>query len=364
MLLDIVKKIYLGPLRLMARLIFWGTLVIVGAGVIFLLSFDLNHFKETIEQEGSAFLRREAKINGDIRFGVENFRPSIVLRSVEVAGGVAADALEIAIPFAKFEKGRPWEIFAALENVRLNGERLGDYEAPIRFGADGVDIPEIEGVLGGGAVKGSGSYLRGKLNVVLGVEGVRYADLSPDFSEGRADIEVLLEGAGTAPEDLIKSLNGHVRLKGGKGRMAGGAIDFWAGGLLTSMLSGGPKDETRINCAVADFSIKDGVARSRSILIDTDRVTVSGKGAVNFVKGKMDIVFSPAPKTASLVSLATPMRVSGPFGDVRSAPETKAVAKKIGGLLLSAVNPAAALLPMMEAGTGEKNPCAQYTDTK
>lgn len=363
-MIDKIAKAYFFPFVLMLKIFLWAAVLAAVVGVIFLLTFDLNSFRSEIEKTASSFLKDELKINGDISLSAENFRPSLVLHDVKVGQDgkttvMLADRVEVTIPLGKPDKNDPWAFFADLENVRIDGKRFGDYDIPIRFHRDGFEIPDVRGELDDGILSGHAKYQEGKLEAVLELKDLDYSHVAEGVTGGDTKADIQLTAHGKEYADLVRTLNGRVFVVGGAGEIAGGAVDLWAADLLTSILRG-PEKETRLNCAVADFNIVNGIATAKTVILDTDRVTIFGKGRVNLITERIDMVFTPKPKESSLVSLATPVKVQGPLQNIRAIPDEGAMVKKLGGLLLGVINPAAAILPMMEKGTGNKNPCMKY----
>lgn len=364
----LIKNVIFSPFTLALKLGLWFLGFAVFGGLLFLLTFDINDYKGEIERRASAFLQDEMKINGDIRLGIENFRPSLVLHDVKVGEDgkttvMLADRLEVIIPLAVPDGRDPWSFFAGIQDLKIDGRRLGDHDIPIRFRPDGFEMNGIEGELDDARLTGNLSYLSGVFHADLNIRDLDYSHVAAGIEGGEAKVDILLDGKGKDMGQVRRSLKGHVFLSGEAGELAGNALNFWAGDLLTSILRG-PQKETKINCAIADFVFEDGVGKSRTIVFDTDQVTVFGKGQVDLVNERVDILFTPKPKHASFVSLATPVRVSGPFGKIRSEPETGAALKKIGGILLGAVNPAIAVMSLMDGGSGNRNPCIKAVREK
>lgn len=352
-----------------ARGFFKTTSIVLGICVIAIVAIvyaagalvDFNRFKPEMEKTATAAFGRPVDIAGNVGLGFAGFRPALKVHDVQVGAPgpvITLGDISVALPLHWPSKDNPWALFANVNNVRIDGKSYGDYGAPIRFYQDGFDIPTIHGKMGQTTLDGRVSYRAQKLAVRLLVKDLDYGRLAEGATGGqvRADIDLTASGA---PDTLLKTLGGHVRLAGDKGQMLGDAVDMWAAGVLSSLLSGHEK-ETHVNCAIADFDVKDGVARSNNIVIDTQRVTVTGKGVIDFADGRIDMRFTPAPKEAALISLATPVTVKGPFDDIETKPDAGAVATKLGGLLLGAVNPAAALIPLVHKGTQDNNACAAY----
>jgi uncharacterized protein involved in outer membrane biogenesis len=345
-----------------------GGFVLLAAALVFAVGalVDFNGYKPRLESVVRGVTGKQAEIAGNIHLGFSGFMPALKVRDVNIGApgpAIRLGSLSIALPLRWPDEDNPWELFANLDNIRIDGKSYGDYGVPIRFLKDGFDIPDIKGKLDDGRLTGHISFRAHKLAVNLKVTDLDYSHIAEGVQGGHTKADIQLTATGETPARLTQSLNGRFMLVGSKGQMLGNAVDLWAGDLLSSVLSG-PQKETHLNCAVADFDIVNGIAKSKTVMIDTDRVTVEGKGYIDLAKGWVHMRFTPAPKQRALVSLATPVNVEGPFGDVETTPDARSIAGKVGGLLLGVVNPAAALYPLMNAGTGGANPCAAYLQKK
>jgi hypothetical protein len=91
-----------------------------------------------------------------------------------------------------------------------------------------------------------------------------------------------------------------------------------AGDVLTALFADFDKDDTTpIHCALVDFSVDKGLARSQQMIIDTDAFNLFGKGEIRLDEQNLDIELEPRAKDFSLVSMRLPIRIHGPFDDVR-----------------------------------------------
>lgn len=364
MLFNIVKGWLFSPVRMALKLAFWGFIIAFVLITIFLLTFNVNNFKPEIEKFAANALDMPVEIKGDVKLGLENLRPSIILNDV-MAGKkgkttvAVAKRLEITLPFQRPDNDNPFSIFANLDNIVIDGKPLGDYDLPVKVSKRGFEIKGASGARGKGKLLADVSLLDSKFHLSAKADSLDYEELQSGVEDGEFRADILLDARGP---DYVSDLSGHVTLIGGEGRIEGDSIGFWAGDLLVKVLTG-RKDETRLECAVASFDVQKGIARSRAIIIETQDVVVFGEGRINIAEGYVDMLFTPKPKNPSLVSLATPLRVRGPFGQVKTSPDPEATLKKFGGMLLGVINPAAALLPLMSSGAGN-NRCLQYIGKK
>ncbi len=176
----------------------------------------------------------------------------------------------------------------------------------------------------------------------------------------RGDVSIELQGSGGSIAALMADLSGHVRLLAGSGRLSIGRVDTITGGVwnILGTLTAKDSDSTTINCLASDFQVQQGIASSRALLIDSENATVFGKGTIDLRDEKIDFLFKPKPKTATL-NTAVPVQVGGTLARPRYTLEKSGMARKALGVVGLFAFPPAALIGLGELGTGEKNPCLQ-----
>ncbi len=176
----------------------------------------------------------------------------------------------------------------------------------------------------------------------------------------RGDVSIELRGGGHSIAALMASLNGHVRLLAGSGRLNIGRVDSITGGVwnILGTLTARDSESTIVNCLASDFQVKQGIASSRALLIDSENATVFGKGSIDLRNEKIDFLFKPKPKTATL-NTAVPVQVEGTLARPRYTLEKSGMARKALGVVGLFAFPPAALIGLGELGTGERNPCLQ-----
>ena len=195
-----------------------------------------------------------------------------------------------------------------------------------------------------------------KVNIAKLLMEMKVTDL---ISKGDVEVKANIEGRGKSMQTLMAGLNGNVSVIMGKGQIENKYVDFIAADLVKLVVPGAmKKNYTMVNCFVARFDIKNGLAESKVLLFDTDNITISGEGEVDLSTEKLNLSFNPKPKRASLISIAIPINIRGTLAEPSIKLDTASVAKKVvGGILGSIINPAAILIPLVNKGTGDENPC-------
>jgi hypothetical protein len=91
-----------------------------------------------------------------------------------------------------------------------------------------------------------------------------------------------------------------------------GAADYWGTGLLHIMQRTiDPATESRLNCAVLVFNVKDGVARSEAFFADTTRVRIIGQLEADLASRKLSGRLSPNAKNPGLINVAPSVGIRG-----------------------------------------------------
>ncbi|WP_323796421.1 AsmA family protein [Nisaea sp.] len=184
-----------------------------------------------------------------------------------------------------------------------------------------------------------------------------------DVFRGYGNMSAKLTADGSTPREAMDTVNGHVALYLKDGTVSNSYWELIAADLVTSLLpSIGKKAEreSKLNCMATRFDIAEGMAESTVFLVDSARVTVGGAGNINLRDEKIDFLLHPKPKDFAFLSLATPIRISGPLSDPTFLPDAAGAAKTVvrgaGTVALTAVNPLALVLPLIFSGESD-DPC-------
>jgi len=109
--------------------------------------------------------------------------------------------------------------------------------------------------------------------------------------------------------------------------------------------------QTEVRCAIADFSIHNGVMQAQNIVFDTGVVLVNGSGTVNLNDESMKFTFKGKPKKFRLVRIKAPIIIGGhlsaPTFGIDPGP---AVVQTGIGAFLSSISAPLAALPFVNGG--------------
>ncbi|MEQ8586702.1 MAG: AsmA family protein [Thalassobaculaceae bacterium] len=231
---------------------------------------------------------------------------------------------------------------------------------------DGVlTLDRLEALLADGRIEASGqvdtSGSTPRQSITATWRGADFGRLAQDLYgfdtlEGRGDAALDLTASGASVGDMVAGLGGTAWIVAEQGRISNADWELIAEDLTAKFLPF--IEETgrgALNCAVGRWTLKRGVAETRILMIDSDRATIAGEGTVDLARERLDMRLVPKPKDASLVSLATPILLTGSLRDPQISPDPLALAKGIGSMVGGAAvaGPFALLLPFMSTGSDE-----------
>lgn len=202
-----------------------------------------------------------------------------------------------------------------------------------------------------------------------------------DAVDGKLNVNLDLRGRGNSVAALMGGLNGDTKVVMSEGKINMRYINLIGGDLRASLtrlfnpLS--EKEEfAAINCLVSHFRIKDGLAESQVLVIDTNRMTVVGEGNINLKTEELDLGVKPDPKeglgagkvatiNVSLSEFAKPFRLKGTLANPSLGIDPTKTAltfgKTLGGIAL--FGPVGLATSLVSGKFGENHPCAQALTT-
>lgn len=172
-----------------------------------------------------------------------------------------------------------------------------------------------------------------------------------------------LKGQGRSTAEILASLKGQIRTEVENGTMSHLVVE--AAGLDAAEALGvwfsGDK-VLKISCAVADLEAIEGVLRPRVFVIDTQDSALWVNGSISMQTEALDLKVAVTPKDFSPLSLRTPLLISGSMGSPKVSLQKGPLASKLASaVLLSLINPFAAILPFVDTGTPDSEQTANKT---
>ncbi len=220
---------------------------------------------------------------------------------------------------------------------------------------DPIDLSFPQGRLTGTAAINARGAIQSN-TVDMRLTGLRVEDLITQGGkplEGVIDARLKATGAGNSVHKAAGSADGRmvVVMPAGTIRQSFAelmGIDATKG--LFMLLNKDPH-QTEVRCAIADFTIHNGVMQAQNIVFDTGVVLVNGSGSVNLNDESMKFTFKGKPKKFRLVRIKAPIIIGGhltaPTFGINAGP---AVVQGGLGALLSSVSAPLLALPFINAG--------------
>ncbi|MCF8470360.1 MAG: AsmA family protein [Parvibaculum sp.] len=253
------------------------------------------------------------------------------------------------------------EISFALGELRYGDVVLSDLKLPMKIDSGKLAAPltaKYRGVpvkltLNADGARNSLAIDAAATNFDLG-KLLTDLDLTTMLS-ARADFGAKLNGRGASLHAIASSLGGQTNLVLGKGTINSKAFSIVSEDLVNVLIPGGESGGTaKLVCAISRFDFNGGVGTASALALETSGLITTGSGKVDLGRERIDLLFRPKPKKASLVSLAFPVRLSGPLtaptAGLDKTGVVTGVATAVGGVALT--GGLGALLPLMSTGSG------------
>jgi uncharacterized protein involved in outer membrane biogenesis len=176
---------------------------------------------------------------------------------------------------------------------------------------------------------------------------------------GNVGGQIDLRGAGNSIADMAAKSDGKLSavLTGGHISNLLDALSGLNGGKALQVLVRGDQD-IAVRCGGVAFDVKAGKGTASVFVVDTEQTQITGVGGFDSEKESLDMKIEPKPKKPGILSLRTPIRVSGSFRNPEMALEKGPLALRGGAaLVLGLINPLAALIPLIETGPGVDTDC-------
>ena len=215
----------------------------------------------------------------------------------------------------------------AVEEVLSGADKLGSgtLKAQLIDGKFVLDPAEVN--VPGGSARIALSYLPTDADVAVQanvqVERFDYGILARRIKpgtdmQGLFSLQLNIDARAKTLDALMQHANGRIDFAVWPRDFKSGIFDLWAVNLFVALLPAvDPASESKINCAVGRFNLRDGKLTQDEILMDTSRMRVSGVGKVDFATEELAFRLAPKAKSPQFFSLATPVQVTGKITDFK-----------------------------------------------
>ena len=228
---------------------------------------------------------------------------------------------------------------------------------PIDFGtAGGHLLAEVE-------MDGRRAPIATRVDVIA--KGLQLEKMFPNSKLASANTGTMggrakLVGNGNSVAQLLATANGEAALSMDGGSVGELTLRLANLDVANSMLLllGGDK-QTPIRCMVANFNAVGGNFNVQDLVLDTQKVNITGSGSVNFNDESLHLRLVAKSKGFSLASLRGPVGISGTFDSPVARPELGGVIAR-GGLAVAigaATAGIGALIPLLDFGKKNDSNC-------
>lgn len=232
-----------------------------------------------------------------------------------------------------------------VEEVLSGQDKLGSgtlhaqlEDGRLEFGPAQVEVP-------GGSAQFTATYEPTDRDVAVTLQiaaerfdyGILARRVKPDTDfEGLLSLRLDVSGRAPTLDSVMAHSNGRVDIALWPRNMRSGIFDLWAVNLFMALVPAvDPSKESKVNCAIGRFDLREGKLTHDAILIDTSRMRVIGEGSVDFDSERLDFRLAPKAKSAQFFSLATPISATGTLTDPKIGVAPGGVAETTVRLLTS-----------------------------
>ncbi|MGA0609350.1 AsmA family protein [Caldimonas sp. KR1-144] len=259
---------------------------------------------------------------------------------------------------------------------------LGEVKARVRL-ADGVLwIQDLRAGLGKGLLSGR-TRLDGRgdpalWSADLAVQGIAIEDWvrgvrraprrapangvaapPPPYVTGELVAAINVSGRGRSTAELLASMDGKARLQLRNGTLSHLVTELAGVDIAESLGVAVKGDEPLpLRCARVDLQIRDGIATPTVAMLDNRDSSVRVDGRIDLRDESLALRATVRPKDVSLLSLRSPLVVSGHLAQPRVGVEGgRLVPRVLAALALGFIAPPAAVLPLVDPGAPAPAPC-------
>ena len=205
-----------------------------------------------------------------------------------------------------------------------------------------------------------------KSKMKVAARHLKLKQLFPAFQPMQASLgeingDASLSATGNSVAVLLGSSNGEIKTMINQGTISKLLLEKMGlniGNIILAQLFG--DRQVKLNCLASDFKVTKGVMDSRAFVMDTEDATLYVNGQINLAQEQLNLTLEPDSKGVRVISLRTPLYVTGTFKQPNVEVNKGVLALKAGSaVVLGVLAPVAtALLPLVNLGPGKDSECA------
>lgn len=294
------------------------------------------------------------------------------------AGKIKAPAKGKALPVDQFNT----EKWGALDaDVKFSGKRivrthdipLRDIETTIRMQDKVLTLTPLAFGMAGGRVTSNirldGTDKTLDASARIAARGLKIRELFPKLqsmqaSFGEINGDGALAGRGNSVAAMLGTSQGEINAVVTEGTVSRFILELAGLNVANAVYAKifGDK-QTLLHCVAAQTTVRNGRANIDRFVLDSEEAVVNASGYVDLATEQLDVDVRPRTKGTRVLSLRTPLYARGSFTDPKVGPHAGPLALKAGAAVaLAAVNPIAALLPLINVDRAPDTNCSAEID--
>ena len=179
---------------------------------------------------------------------------------------------------------------------------------------------------------------------------------------GTIKARIQMKGTGDTVRKSLATSNGRIAIILPKGTFWTQYIqlsEFDIGLFLQKLLQDKLKKPVEVNCGLIAFTVRNGVAATDPVLIDTDKNVMTAKGGFSFKNESLDLTFRADGKKFSAFSGQSPVGINGYFAKPGYQIVTPQLLTRAGASIALGIvaSPLAAVLAFVDPGDAKSAAC-------
>ncbi len=218
----------------------------------------------------------------------------------------------------------PLELRLNIGDITGSNTDLSNFAIEVRGADRRFVLSNFDVEYAGGAIqlRGVADFSGAEAAISLAGEalGVPVTALAADLGygdeiEGTLSLRGGLTSQAATRENLVANLDGTLAGAVADGYVAGAAFDLLMTDLVSWLFLGGVlQNNTNFECAMAQFLVEDGIARSEDLYLATRHMIARGRATLDFPHDEVDIRIDPRARSRT-VQIPSSVRIRGPMSD-------------------------------------------------
>ncbi len=135
-----------------------------------------------------------------------------------------------------------------------------------------------------------------------------------DPEDVELNLDIALNSSGKSLHEMASNAQGGLSVSMKHGKMPQSELELLFVDIVGWVSNQAKQRFEHVNCAIADYSIQQGLVTTNAFFMDLETLTIAGEGTIDLGKEKIDYTFLPRKKSR-LIASADPVTIEGPLND-------------------------------------------------